>query len=73
MKSSHLENFDKKFNHVREHLQAAVTRQRVHKNSNFSRLDAALSNDAELPESRLTSGWEQNSFVTPLDSRRDNM
>jgi hypothetical protein len=26
---------------------------------------------SEFPESRLASGWELNSFVTPLDSRND--
>lgn len=62
-------HLDHQFNHVRDHLQAAVSRQRESKNSNFSRLDAELANTAEVMESRLPSGWEQNSFVTPLDSR----
>lgn len=69
VKNGQRNHLDHQFNHVREHLQAAVLRQRENKNSNFARLDAELANTAEFPESRLTSGWEQNSFVTPLDSR----
>lgn len=67
---SRLEN---QFNHVREHLQAAVSRQRESKNSNFARLDAEIANSTDFPESRLASGWEQNSFVSPLDSRNGNL
>lgn len=66
----HLEH---QFNHVREHLQAAVLRQRESKNSSLTRLDTELANAASFPESRLASGWEQNSFVTPLDSRTGNL
>ncbi len=72
MKSSHLANFKNRFNHVRDHLEAEALRQRDSKDSNFARLDAQLSNGSEFAESRMSSGWEQNSFVTPLDSRRDH-
>ena len=34
-----------------------------------AQLDAALPNTSGYSESVLASGWEQNSFVTPLDSR----
>ena len=61
------------FNHVKEHLQAAVSRQRVSKNMKFAQLDAELAAHPEYPESRLSSGWEQNSFVTPLDSRKADL
>ena len=54
---------------VRENLQAAVTRQRQSKSSQFSRLDIDLGDTTSYQESRMSSGWEQNSFVTPLDSR----
>ncbi|OYT93551.1 MAG: hypothetical protein CFE43_02145 [Burkholderiales bacterium PBB3] len=61
------------FNHVREHLQAAVSRQRGNKSAKFAQLDAELTSNPEVPESRLSSGWEQNSFVTPLDSRAGDL
>lgn len=54
---------------VSDNLHAAVTRQRHSKNSHYARLDQELSNESEFSESRLGSGWEQNSFLTPLDSR----
>lgn len=57
---------DDQFNHVREHLKAAVSRQRETKTAQIARLDLELPNSAE---SRPPSGWEQNSFVSPLDSR----
>jgi hypothetical protein len=69
IKSRHLENFDHQFNHVREHLQAAVSRQRESKNNTFARLNTELPNAPEFAEGRISSGWEQNSFITPLDSR----
>lgn len=56
-------------------LQAAVTRQRVAHRERVlvTDIDPDALSDAgpatQVPESRLPSGWEQNSFVTPLDSR----
>ena len=58
-----------RFKDVRENLQTAVTRQRNHKSGPTERLDAEIHTGADFPESRLPSGWEQNSFLTPLDSR----
>lgn len=72
-RNKHLEEFEEQFNHARNHLQASVSRQRESKNSGFARLDAELAKGPEFSESRLASGWEQNSFVTPLDSRRDHL
>lgn len=54
---------------VSENLHAAVTRQRHSKNSQYARLDSELNNTSGFSDSRMTSGWEQNSFLTPLDSR----
>ncbi len=60
------DQLDHRFNSVKDTLHAAVSRQR---NSNFARLDAEINSVSEFPESRLNSDWEQNSFITPLDSR----
>jgi hypothetical protein len=53
---------------MREHLHAVVTRRRQSKEA-----EGAPSAPAPLvpdfPESRLASGWEMNSFISPLDSR----
>ncbi len=54
---------------VAEHLQAVVSRQREGKSSNFARLEAELADNTVMDGSQLPEGWEQNSFVTPLDSR----
>jgi hypothetical protein len=61
------------FNETRANLKAALLRQRHHKTSDFARLDAALSSDPhshEAYESQLSTSWQENSFVAPLDSRR---
>lgn len=63
------DHLETRFKDVRENLQAAVTRQRHSKTSSFAQLDSAMGNAPEFLESRIASGWEQNSFVTPLDSR----
>lgn len=71
---------DSQFKDVRENLHAIVERKRKRngngsgngsgKSSAIARLDAALSNTLEFGESQhLAPGWEQNSFITPLDSR----
>jgi hypothetical protein len=60
------------FNTTRANLKAALLRQRHHTNSDMARLDAALANEPhshESYESQLTTTWQQNSFVAPLDSR----
>jgi hypothetical protein len=60
------------FNETRAHLKAALLRQRHHTHSDFAKLDAALSADPhshEAYESQLSTSWQENSFVAPLDSR----
>ncbi len=54
---------------VASHLQAVVNRQRGEKGSGFARLDAEIARMRHPGDSQLSEGWEQNSFVTPLDSR----
>lgn len=72
-KAPQASDFEHQFKDVRDHLQAAVHRQRAEKNSGFARLDASIGNTSEYGESRLSSGWEQNSFVAPLDSRASEL
>ena len=66
---------DPRLRDTADSLQAAVTRRRV---EHRERVLATDFDPTELPdagppthlqESRVPSGWEQNSFVTPLDSR----
>lgn len=60
------------FNETRANLQAALLRHRHHAHSDFAKLDAALSSDPhshEAYDSHLSTSWQQNSFVAPLDSR----
>lgn len=58
-------------------LQATLSRRRVNHRERMLITDMApdaLSDQGpptQMPDSRLPSGWEQNSFVTPLDSRSD--
>ncbi len=73
---------ESQFKDVRENLQAIVDRKRHDKGHDNShdkghgksgaraQLDAAMPNTSDYAESQqLAPGWEQNSFVTPLDSR----
>lgn len=61
---------ESQFRDVRENLHAIVDRKRSDKNTAIAQLDAAMPNTSEFAESQqLASGWEQNSFITPLDSR----
>lgn len=64
---------DSQFKDVSQSLHATVDRKRHGKNSAFSQLDAAIPNNSEYAESQMTTGWEQNSFVTPLDSRSGSL
>ncbi len=77
VKGAGRDDLEMRFRNVRENLQAAVTRQRQsqsgERSSGFARLDAAMSPDNDTPESRLPSGWDHNSFVTPLDSRQGDL
>ena len=60
---------ESQFKDVSQTLHAIVDRKRHDKSSALAQLDAALPNTSEYAESHLAPGWEQNSFVTPLDSR----
>ncbi len=60
---------DSRLKDMSEHLHAIVDRQRNTKNLAIAQLDASMPNTSEYGESQPASGWEQNSFVTPLDSR----
>jgi hypothetical protein len=53
---------------VRENLNATVDRKRNAKSCAAAQLDNALANTSSYSESQLAPGWEQNSFVTLLDS-----
>jgi hypothetical protein len=64
--NSHL---DSQIKDMSESLHAIVDRKRHGKNRVAPQLEAAGHNTPEYSESNLTTGWEQNSFVTPLDSR----
>jgi hypothetical protein len=59
---------ESRFQDMREHLHAVVTRRRQSKEAEGSP-SAPAPLLPEFPESRLASGWEINSFVSPLDSR----
>lgn len=60
---------EERIKNVSQDLQAAVHRQRHAKSSQYARLEGELEKSSDFADSRLTSGWEQNSFLTPLDSR----
>ncbi len=64
---------ESQFKGVSETLHATVGRKRHGKNSAFSQLDAAMPNNSEYAESQMVTGREQNSFVTPLDSRSGSL
>ncbi|NBX21359.1 MAG: hypothetical protein EBR58_08270 [Betaproteobacteria bacterium] len=64
---------DTRFQNVREHLQAAVTRRRQSKSAEGAGSGFTPLSSGEFQESRLASGWELNSFVSPLDSRMDKL
>lgn len=78
--AAHLTPTDPVAPHLRntaDSLQAALTRQRVAQRERVLMTDInsdSLSDEGpatRMIDSRLPSGWEQNSFVTPLDSRSD--
>lgn len=63
------DELESRFNDVRENLQAVVTRQRHSKSTPAPRVEAQIG-DTQFLESRIgSSGWDQNSFMTPFDSR----
>ncbi len=57
------------FEESRNSLQATVSRQRSNKSREYARLEATLADRSEPPDSVLHSGWQQDSFIAPLDSR----
>ena len=68
-----ISQLESQFKVVSETLHATVDRKRHGKNSAFSQLDATIQNNSEYSESQMATGWEQNSFVTPLDSRSGSL
>ena len=71
-KDTEQEVLDARFKDVKKILQTTLDRQRNNKGKRekASQQEAVIVDSSEFQESRLTSGWEQNSFLTPLDSRR---
>lgn len=58
------------FDASRANLQAALLRRRNEKKTDLARLDSVLGNEPDSSyDSHLSTGWHQNSFITPLDSR----
>jgi len=62
-------SLDDRVKNASENLQAVVSRQRHDKTGQYAGLDGGLESTSDLSESRLASGWVQDSFLTPLDSR----
>ena len=60
---------ESQFKDMSQTLHAIVDRKRHSKSNAKAQLDASMPNTSEYAESHLAPGWEQNSFVTPLDSR----
>lgn len=69
VKGPQRDQLNAQFQDVRENLQAAVTRRRHGKSERVERLESEIGNAPEFLSSRIASGWEQNSFAMPLDSR----
>lgn len=65
-RTTHLEE---RIKNASNNLQAVVTRQRHEKTNHLMPMDSGLKNRSDFSDSRLTSGWVQDSFLTPLDSR----
>jgi hypothetical protein len=60
------------FIETRDNLKAALLRNRHVQSSDFARLEAVLSSDPhghDAYDSQLSTSWQHNSFVAPLDSR----
>lgn len=69
VKGSGREDLESRFKDVSENLHAAVTRRRKGKIHTAANHGIAVSSEPGFAESRLASGWEDNSFLSPLDSR----
>ena len=61
------DRMDLQLRNVADHLHAAVSRQRVNKSTGSA--DGTGGKTPARQEEPLSEGWEQNSFMTPLDSR----
>jgi hypothetical protein len=61
------DRMDSQLRNVADHLHAAVSRQRVNKSTGSA--DGTGGRSPAHHEEPLSEGWEQNSFMTPLDSR----
>jgi hypothetical protein len=64
---------ESRFQDVRDHLHAVVTRRRQSKGVDATPSGLTPLDGTEFQESRLASGWELNSFVSPLDSRTSDL
>lgn len=60
---------DSHFTQTKTNLHAVVSRQRLNKSSNVNGLDDASQQDPVSSQGPLASGWQDNSFMAPLDSR----
>lgn len=69
LKGPRTSQLEERIKNVSDNLHAVVTRQRHSKNSQYARLDEGVQNGTDFTDSRLTSGWVQDSFLSPLDSR----
>jgi hypothetical protein len=61
---------DAQFNQSRASLQAVVSRQRSTKGSGFSDLEGSSADEPPSFHGPLSSGWQENSFMVPMDSRK---
>lgn len=64
-----LRHSEEEFSESRAHLHAVLDRQRHQKEKTFTRAESQVGKPAEPFDSQLHSGWQENSFVAPLDSR----
>lgn len=69
MNQNPIDPLEDRIKDISNSLHAAVTRQRQNKASQHARLDLDVNESRDFSDSHLQSGWEQNSFLTPLDSR----
>jgi hypothetical protein len=68
LRSSEQDRMDSRLKGVADDLHAAVSRQRTNK-STTAHEHHGFEPTSPPPEGPLTEGWEQNSFMAPLDSR----
>jgi hypothetical protein len=68
LKSPSQNGMDSRLRDVADSLKGSLSRQRSGKTGQFSRAESNVMSTGGFESSQL-SGWEQNSFVAPLDSR----